>query len=112
MSLKQNDKILEDLREQYEDLGYLINSLEDLQKAIADKEARGRTPREYEYIALVRCKLSGEVLGEISTSLFEILEQKLHQLKDTADKDTRQIDEEMEEWLHHKYKDIEYDTRN
>ena len=110
MSLKQNDKLLEDLKEHYEELGYLINSVEDLQKAIADK--KGKTPREYEYIALVRCKLSGEVLGEISTSLFEILEQKLHQLKDTVDKDTRQIDEEMEEWLHHKYKDIEYDAKN
>ena len=67
---------------------------EDLQKALTNKQYL----REYEYVALVRCPISGEVLAEVSTNNFEILEQKIYQLKKVVDKDARQIEKDLDEW--------------
>ena len=94
MSNKQTDEVLEKLKEDYEDIGRKIETLEDLQKALENKQYL----REYEYVALVRCPISGEVLAEVSTNNFEILEQKIYQLKKVVDKDARQIEKDLDEW--------------
>ena len=124
MSNKQNDEILEKLKEEHEDIRRKIETFvavpanpealiekikavtndiedevkteppEDLQKALTNKQYL----REYEYVALVRCPISGEVLAEVSTNNFEIFEQKIYQLKKVVDKDARQIEKDLDEW--------------
>ena len=98
MSLKQNDEFLEKLKEEYEDIGKKIQTLEDLKKRIETLKDLQKPLRDYEYVAIVRCPLSGEVLAEVSTNNFEIFEQKIYQLKKVVDKDARQIEKDLDEW--------------
>lgn len=89
----------------YEERGGELNSREDELRALVEyRNDVKNTVRKYSFEAVVKCKLSGEVIGKIFSFSLEGLEEELYKLEEAVKRDDEIIKEELNEWFDNKYK--------
>ena len=91
--------VIKEAYKKYEERGNELNTKEDKLRALVEyRDNAGKYIREYEYEAVAKCKLSGEVVGRIYALSLEGLEEELYKLEEDVKRDNRIIEREIDNW--------------
>jgi hypothetical protein len=90
---------------QYEERGGELNTKEDKLRALVEyRNGIKNYVRDYEYEAVVKCKLSGEVVGRIYALSMEGLLEETHKLEEAVKRDNKIIEDELDNFNYEQYK--------